>query len=302
MKINFIGWYGQNNIGDDCFQLVFSESFHGHDLVFTQKPDLSCDAFIWGGGGVIDYGYFEGIDSILDKPLYAVGVDIPLSGEKYSLIQYPFKKILVRSKEYFWLAREQGMKNVSYIPDLAFWVHPPEKKESTKPRIGVSLMRHLLQDEIHLQDHIGKVLCRKQNLADILFLVFKGNDLQIIESVMSRWDIKGSIITPATPTEMIETISTLDTILTVRFHGAVFANLCRVPFISLSVPGKHSLFCEQEELNDSFLDIRDLNEYKLLARMNKMLSSESRGNPYQNHLNVRGELHKIRLEIEELAA
>lgn len=302
MKINFIGWYGEGNLGDDSFQLVFSEAFSGHEQVFSQKPDLSCDAFILGGGGVIDAGYFDGLSKIGNKPLYAIGVDIPLCGERYSLLlNHAFKKILVRSKEYFWLAREQGLLNVSFIPDIAFWISPVTKKDShVKPQLGVSLMNHLLKGETHLQDHIMRVLDRKGDLVDITFLAFKKIDLDMINDVLSRRSIPCKVIAPQTPEEMISHISGLDVLLTMRFHGAVFANICKVPFISLSVPGKHSIFCEQEDLHDSFLDIRDLNEYKLLSRLNKMLSVGPRGNPESNHRRVRDELLKIRAEIELL--
>lgn len=301
MKVNCIGWYGEGNLGDDSFQHVFSEAFSGHEMVFSQKPDLTCDAFILGGGGVIDDGYFDGLDQIGNKPLYAIGVDIPLCGDKYNLLlRHPFRRILVRSKEYFWLAREQGLKNVGFIPDIAFWISSPERNRSNKPRLGVSLMNHLLKGELHLQDHIMRVLDRKRDLVDITFFAFKAVDLTIIQDVLSRRSIPCEVLAPKTPLEMISHIASLDALLTMRFHGAVFADICQVPFISLSVPGKHSILCEQEDLHDSFLDIRDLNEYKLLVRLNKMLSAGDRGNPHQNHAQVRSELLKIRSEIEGL--
>lgn len=307
MKINFIGWYGEKNIGDDSFQTVFSGAFSGHDLVFSQKPDLSADAFILGGGGVIDYGYFDGLEKIGDKPLYAAGVDIPLSGARYDdlILKFPFRKILVRSKEYCWLARSQGLTNVSFMPDLAFWMEPPVSRRSFPPKLGVSLMKHLLDDEDHLQEHIMRVLELRKDTFDIYFLVFKDHDEDMISKVLSKGSIPCKVLKPKTPDEMLKIIADLNVLLTMRFHGAVFANICKVPFISLSNTGKHSIFCEQENLHDSFLDIRDLNPYKLMAALERMLAASardsfSRGKPELNRELVVKELGMIREEIEGL--
>lgn len=301
-RINFIGWYGMNNIGDDSFEVVFREAFSGHELIFTQVPDKTADAFLLGGGGVVDFGYFDGLAQVKEKPIYAVGVDIPLSGDRYRLVtDTPFRKILVRSKEYFWLGREQGIKNIAYMPDLAFWFESPERKTSNKPKLGVSLTQHLLSSETHVQDHLGRVLSRKKDLWDIVFLVFKPEDRAIIETVARKHSIPCRIESPKTPQEMLVEISQLNALLTIRFHGAIFANVCKVPFISLSTPGKHSLFCEQEDLHDSFIDFRDVNEYKLLTALNKMMSSIERGNPHRNREIVRTELGLIRAEIESLS-
>lgn len=302
IRINFIGWYGMGNIGDDAFQSVFQQAFSGHELIFSQKPDPTAEAYILGGGGVVDHGYFDGLEQVGAKPVYAVGVDIPLDGPRYDLIKRtPFRKILVRSKEYFWLGREQGLKNISYMPDLAFWFNPPERSAPTgKIKLGVSLTEHLLKDQEHIQDHISRVLSRKRDHLEIVFLVFKKEDENIINKVMERGSFACKVLKPNTPEMMLDRMSELGALLTMRFHGAVFANVCRVPFLSLSTPGKHSLFCEQEELHDSFLDFRDVNEYKLLAALNRMVTFKMRGTPHKNHEMVRRELNSIRFEIERL--
>jgi polysaccharide pyruvyl transferase WcaK-like protein len=308
MKINLIGWYGKGNIGDDSFQSVFSGAFAGHELVFSQRPDLSADAFILGGGGVIDYGYFDGLEKIGEKPLYAVGVDIPLSGPKYDdlILKFPFRKILVRSKEYCWLARSQGLTNVFFMPDLAFWMDPPKKAKSNfPPKLGVSLMNHLLENEDHLQEHIMRVLEMRKDTFDISFLVFKDSDEDMISKVLSKGSVPCQVLKPKTPEEMLNIISDLNVLLTMRFHGAVFANICKIPFISLSNPGKHSIFCEQENIHDSFLDIRDLNPYKLMTALERMLAASARdsfprGKPDVNRELVKAELSMIRQEIESL--
>lgn len=300
VRVNFIGWYGMRNIGDDSFQSVFEQAFKGHELTFTQKPDPLAEVHILGGGGVVDFGYFDGLDS--KKPCYAVGIDIPLNGPRYDLLQrIPFRKILVRSKEYFWIAREQGLKNIRYMPDLAFWFSPPERVAPFgKIKLGVSLTSHLLESETHVQEHISRVLHRKKDLHDIVFLVFKPEDERMIEKVINLNPFPCRVVKPETPEQMLEVVSELGVLLTMRFHGAVFANVCRVPFLSMSAPGKHSLFCEQEDLHDSFLDFRDVNEYKLLSALNRMASFKMRGTPHKNHELVRRELALIRHEIERL--
>jgi polysaccharide pyruvyl transferase WcaK-like protein len=289
------------NIGDDSFRSVFEQAFNGHELTFTHKPDPLAEVHILGGGGVVDFGYFDGLAGS-KKPLYAVGVDIPLNGPRYDLLKRtPFRKILVRSKEYFWLAREQGLKNISYMPDLAFWFSPPERAlASGKTKLGVSLTENLLEPNPHIQGHISRVLHRKKDLHDIVFLVFKPEDERVIEKVISLNPLPCEIVKPETPEQMLERVSELGLMLTMRFHGAVFANVCRVPFLGLSTPGKHSVFCEQEDLHDSFLDFRDVNEYKLLAALNRMSSFKMRGTPHKNHELVRRELALIRHEIERL--
>jgi polysaccharide pyruvyl transferase WcaK-like protein len=270
MKINIVGWYGNKNIGDEAFRDVFNQ--HLTNLTFSELPDLTADAIILGGGGVMGGNYLTGLETY-KGPLYGIGVDIALNGPQWeALKQLPFKRIYVRSREYADLAKKE-LSKIVYCPDLAFSLFDENRVSTKQNRFGIILSQDLAP---HLKgdkgNHIATAL-RSIGVEVVFITLFQkdGSDHKMNLEVATKSRLPlFSLLLPSTPTEALNLISSLDFVVSMRFHGAIFAALTGVPFIALANKGKCSLFCEQEGLFEHYIELAELTEYKLLHRIEHM--------------------------------
>jgi polysaccharide pyruvyl transferase WcaK-like protein len=281
MKINLVGWYGEKNAGDEAFRAIFEKYLGDHELSFTSQVNKKADLSIFGGGGVMVKSYLNGVDA--KHPCYAVGVDIPLNGPEYKrLSNLPFREIYVRSQEYAVLSKQQGFQT-TYAPDIVFGLDVPElevlnedpeiKKvldSTTRPRLGIILTHDLLEHE-HMFEGLRSGLKDFQQFYDLVFIsMYQGSphsDHSINKRAAEGLDPDHCFYIHHThdPLKILGVISQLHMLVSMRFHGVIFAAIAAVPFMSLAQPGKHSLFCEQEGLKDQWVDLRDFNYYKLIS-------------------------------------
>ena len=273
-KVSIVGWYGHKNIGDESFREVFTRQLGHYDLSFGERPDLSADAIILGGGGVVCKKYLDGLESYR-KPIYAVGVDISVNGEEWQRIKsLPFRFLFIRSFEYWQIASKEA-SNVCYCPDIAFSLfEKKEKRDVKKPtgRIGVILSADISKYE-HLRCHISNALKELSNKYNEIVYITMCNDKASLDFKMNQDVFEKTnhghqiLMTPDSVSETLEVISSLDVLITMRFHGAIFATICGVPFLSVANKGKCSLFCDQEGILDSYIELSDINEFKILNRV-----------------------------------
>ena len=274
MRINIIGWYGAKNIGDESFRDVFLQQFYDHDLIFSARPNLDADAIILGGGGVVNDQYLEGLDTYT-KPLYAAGVDIALSGKWWDQMQgLPFKKIYVRSIEYANIAAVKAA-NIAYCPDLAFSLYGEQQQTKKTNRKCGFIISHDLKGGI---DHLGKLIRDLQNDFDeiVFIVVYTGKpfDIAVTKSVAEESRCPYSLVMPSSPMETLSIIADLDLIISMRFHGIIFATILGIPFLSLSNKGKCTLFCEQERLFGHHIELCEINDVKMFDRVQWLLSNK----------------------------
>lgn len=264
-QVSVVGWYGQRNAGDEAFRLVFEQAFAGHHLAFTQVPLNSNDLIVYGGGGVTVDRYLDN----LMRPAYALGVDIPVNGPKWDrLMKLPFKKVWVRSKEYALIAKSQGM-DAAYIPDLVFYLDRPKVcRLPFKRVVGVNVTHELA--EHHYKD-MAAALDQIAETAQIVFIpMYHGTTSSDVEAqnrvigFMKRWDRVENGNFGFDPQAVLNRIAACDFLISMRFHGVIFATVAGVPFLSLAQPGKHSLFCEQERLKPQHVNLRELTVYRIL--------------------------------------
>ena len=274
MKINIVGWYGAKNIGDESFREVFLRQFPEHDLIFSSYPNLNTDAIILGGGGVVNGQYLEGLKKY-SKPLFAVGVDIAVNGEQWDRIQrLPFKKIYVRSTEYAEIAAAK-VTNIGYCPDLAFSLYDEQRLVKNRRKCGFIISQDLTGGVDHLGKLIRKIL--QNDFDEIVFIVvYTGKQLDILatKSVAEESRSPHTIVIPSSPIETLQIMADLDLVISMRFHGIIFASILGVPFLALSNKGKCSLFCEQERLFGHHIELCEMNDVKMLDRVQWLLDNK----------------------------
>lgn len=262
MLINIIGWYNEKNAGDEAFRMVFDRLFYDHDLVYSKSVLAEADRIVFGGGGVMCKSY---LDSLGSRSAYAIGVDVHLNGFEYERLRaMDFKTIIVRSVEYAKIAQRQGWAEISYAPDIAFALDYP-RTSFIKNRIGI-ILTHELSD--HGEKEIIKFL---QHLLDIgktpiLIAMYNGvikPDIETMGRVGKYFNKDIDFHVNCSPIAVMGSISSCEFLLSMRFHGSVFAAAMGVPFLSLANKGKHSLFCEQEGKPDCFLNLSDMSHDKL---------------------------------------
>lgn len=305
MKISVVGWYGKNNIGDEAFKEVFQRQLWGNDITFSQIPDFNSDVVVLGGGGVVTERYIQDIPKDFDKPLYAMGVDIAVNGKDWDEIRsLPFRRLYVRSKEYKDIAISNGGFNISYCPDIVFSLYEQRPIVSGK-KCGV-ILSYDLKGGI---DHLGKTLQRIKSKYDreIEFIVFyTGNnrDIEITQRVKDECGEDFPIIIPKTPIETLQLMSSFDLIISMRFHGSIFAATLGIPFLSLSNKGKCSLFCEQERLFGNHIELTEMNDIKILDRIDWIMENHKAMQKYlidvasYNKLLVDNAFYEVKKELD----
>lgn len=267
MLINIIGWYGEKNAGDEAFKFVFNEMFSYHDIVYSKKIIKEADRVILGGGGVMCGDY---LDELGSRAVYAIGVDIHLSGATYDqLRQINFKSIVTRSELYAGVANSQGWHAVSYAPDIAFALDYP-KHECAKDRVGIILNHELNEDALAEVSLFIKHLFAigKRPFFITMYDGLEKPDFNVCKKIQSNFLEYIPIFRNHKPIDVIQHIASCEFVMSMRFHGSIFAAGCGVPFLSLANRGKHSLFCEQEGIPLSFINLKDFDADLLKERYN----------------------------------
>lgn len=277
-KVNVVGWYGMRNVGDEAFRMVFEQQLGGlADLTFSQRPVDDSSFLLYGGGGVVVKSYIAALKP--ERPWYAVGVDVPLSGPDWDLIASSgMREIYCRSREYAYLAKRQT-ERIKYCPDIVFALDydrssfPVRPDVSGETWIGVTIT-HEIQGRWHeLRDAIQDLT--EKGARVFLIPMYSGEyrpDVQYFQEFLINERV--ATVDVQTVSEAMGVISMMDFTINMRFHASIFSVMLGVPFLSLANKGKHSLFCEQEGLMDSFIDIGEYNSYKILSGVEKITKNQ----------------------------
>ena len=125
MKVNFLGWYGRDNLGDEAFKLAHNELFPSVERVYTvDHLDKSADLVVLGGGDVVKSFYLNKIPERV--PYYAFGVGMGYDSEVELFKKKPPVHAYMRSHHDTNLASDNGIK-ANFTPDITFILNPPGK-------------------------------------------------------------------------------------------------------------------------------------------------------------------------------
>lgn len=274
MKNHVVGWYGKANCGDDAFKEAFRALYHGQEFRFDGGDEVietaASTRVILGGGDVIKAFYLDRIP--VDKPFSVIGCGLGYPSEIELLAGRKVDLALLRNRADADLAMQHGI-NAVYAPDICFALEPRAPRvvpESTKPkRIGVILSGHgepgIDQPEIkeaayfeYLKWELARFLDEICQYYEIHWISFSADIDHFDDSAhystrkkMSRrpnqhfWPYQ-----PDQPLRQIETLAAMDAVLTMKFHGAIFATLQGIPFVSIGQTRKLLQYCEESGLGD----------------------------------------------------
>lgn len=234
------------------YRAVFCQLFES--VVFVDLDDdigpgswLSDDvqAIVCGGGDIITPQYMDRVQRILattSKPCYAVSVSAPLPLTEHAKYLALFDHVWVRSKtDEFYALQAVGRANVTRLPDLAFCLAPPPKRQAdtraSKLRIGLALGSGRTPAAVEL---VRTILGTYD--ADVILVSFSDGEVQMNRDLshavaLTKADSESGVVTvlqpPTSAARMLEVVSYMDFLVCAHYHAVVFAALCNVPFVAL---------------------------------------------------------------------
>lgn len=274
MQNHVIGWYGKANCGDDAFKDAFHALYPGSEFHFDggDQPIETVPGarVILGGGDVIKSFYLDRIPA--DQPFTVIGCGLGYTSEIDLLAGRNVERAVLRNRADAELARQRGI-NAVYAPDICFGIPqqtPHPLPVSAKPkRLGVILSGHA-EPGIDQTDMRGAAYFEffKWELARLLDELGQYYEIHWISfsADIDHYDEAAHYSTrkkmirrgpqhfwpyqPDRPLDQIAILAGMDAVLTMKFHGAIFAMSHGVPFVSIGQTRKLSQLCEESGLSE----------------------------------------------------
>jgi len=258
MKVLVYGWYGKGNLGDDLFVDAFQYIFPDYQFTFTDKIKLSqltnCDAVFIGGGSFLGECCqiaSDAIETLKTKPIFYLGVgpETSIHPTHQELIKLA-KLIAIRSQSNLDSIQELNPR-VIVIPDIVYSL-PVKINFLKKPRSilyipNISVVpkwdsphwKHTSWDYFKIEMAQALDTLAKSNY-EIKFLPFctndKMNDAFTAGEIINRmvYSTKGMCLPqPTSLSEVIDTISQYELVVTQRFHGTILANMAQTNCLTI---------------------------------------------------------------------
>ena len=104
---------------------------------------------------------------------------------------------------------------------------------------------------------------------------YEDNNFAIkIHNHLTRLGIKCSLRVPQSPRDLVEVISSFNSIITARLHSCIVAYSLRVPFVALVWNSKLRFFCESIEMLDSLIEIDQFKVETIVERFKRIKNEE----------------------------
>jgi len=334
MKLLLAGYYGSGNIGDEAIlrslisairkdrpqaaisvlsadpsgtSKVFNVgSIHKYSLVNILKELKKSDAFILGGGGLMQdstslrsllyYLFLIASAKLLKKKVILLGQGIGPVRNKYLL------KRALKGVDLITVRDEGSLKELTDIKarpkklamtsDITFMMGPPARENSNnilgyagimrrKSRlIGVSLRPPVKGRDTEAKYMAIASLCDhliEKKDSQIVFLIFNHpDDLDVTSKVMAMMKNSANVILrQLAPAEMLDVISGLDAVIGMRLHSLIFSAIARVPGFGLSYDPKVESF--QRQTGQGWIDLDNMDEIDLMTKVDRFIDDMGAG-------------------------
>jgi polysaccharide pyruvyl transferase WcaK-like protein len=316
-KVNVLGWYEHQNIGDDSYRLTFPLLFPNSSFNFLDKLDKPLKSCILGGGDVFGGYFLEHIQQSENK--IALSVSIPENATKKQLEQ--FQTIIVRDSYSASIASSFN-KEVFLYPDFSFALTPNKiagnnyiteaftknNLDLYQKRIGIVINGNLipnLDTPANQYEAFESVCLALTEVIDtvnasFIFIPFcqslPGDDIVANGYVAAKCKyfkknlfIKEQLSVQNT----LDVISACDIVISTRLHSSIFSVISGVPFIDILHNHKNAHF-----LNDlcyyRSMSFWDFSKSELKKQINNIeqnyqdISEELQGITSKNKAKLRG--------------
>lgn len=262
MNFVVIGYYDRSNLGDESYKITFVKYFKNFCLKFISIDDCKSksrsffddfDGIIVGGGDLFNDYFYNIYDHILEhfkKIKIAVSTGIPFS-PCFKYLKH-FDHIFIRNYEDLRSVQKiVGSTRVHFMPDLAFTLPIPNNEQvsintqlsNCRKKCGIFLISNLIKFPF-VVSNLEKLFTNISKDYDLIFYRFNYSNSHDDDKLINNL-IGLNLITKHhlsicinnhqySVNKMLESISTLDFAVCLRFHSHIFCMLNNIPFISIS--------------------------------------------------------------------
>jgi polysaccharide pyruvyl transferase WcaK-like protein len=273
VDVPILGWYDKRNVGDDAFKEVFEDVVLEADSTakisyYTQRqisPGLN--KIILGAGDVIRPFYIDKIP--MDTSIFIIGAGLGYESEIELLGGRSVPFSLFRNKADVQIARSFGVE-AEYCPDITYLIEglePLPIQMGEGKTLGV-----LLSDEInptsdrtestkeylyceYLKWELATILDYLHDYYNICFVAYSTletiNDHKVSLDIyrrMSHRDNVSFITQPLSIRQALWLMKQFELVISMKFHGIMFAVNQGVPFINIAETRKTQQFCTENQL------------------------------------------------------
>lgn len=302
MGYKIIGYYNHNNIGDDQYQITFPMLFEEKcefidaDTIEKYQFDDN-DVIIFGGGAVLNDYFVDKINlKFKDKPNKIIGLsidlpftDILLKTNKLDRIDYMYIR---NYQDYNLFSKFYNKNKIEYLPDTSCLLKNQINFISSRKTLGIVLCNNIYNDFII--SFIKK--CKGYKINFISFnLIEDVRTYKQLNEILKDTNIEYEIIFNEDPQKIFREVDKCDLLISMRFHGCLFAYHNKVPFIPLLNTRK--VICLVKDLNWEYVSWDSnfqFDENQFYKSFNKLLTT-----PKINYINYTIDIPKFRQSFKK---
>lgn len=273
-RINFVGWYGRNNCGDEAFKAVHEQLFPDCEINwFVEVPPEEAEreaTWVLGGGDVfLDY-YIRQIPPDAPFFVYGVGLGSPDQIDHIEELRHRIRGIWLRNACDVDMLRERGI-DAHYSPDIVFQLAEavrerplPQDVVPSDRKIAVIILSNNAAQSATMRGDLGdffyfnymKVMLARwldemAKYYDLVFLPFSFdyNDLDLhfvaeVAGQMKRTSRLQIVKRELDPLDAARVVAEAQLVMSMKFHGLIFAMMMGTPFVNIGLTRKTQLLCE----------------------------------------------------------
>ncbi len=267
MDITHIGYFHEQNCGDDAYEQVFSSFYQDtpHNVHFTNQFSQRTSLNVLGGGDVVNRFFIP--ENLAARNNVAISVGIPYL--EFAPLLSLFRRVFLRNLQ------DALTYQCDFIPDLTFLLSDmygmvPRSQRASRS-VGIVLTRHYYHpDYLELyRDFCREMAVFLENLHidgwHVVFIAFctntekpLHNDLCMIADIAKILSFEPEIFQGPTVKDTFLKMGRMTFNVCTRYHAHIFSVAHHVPFISLTCGRKCIEF------------MRDLRECLFLLQKNEI--------------------------------